>query len=124
MAIQDGVNRAAGGNLDFMRQSPHQAFTDLAGAPVRLLALGGHNGGFHLLWQLVGIAMRAPRSIREPLQSTVLIAIQDLVARLPGNPEFSTQGGHALPVLQANHEAYAFVHNRTFLPWHPHFLPP
>jgi hypothetical protein len=28
------------------------------------------------------------------------------------------------PFFQPNHEAYAFVHHRTFLLWHPHLLPP
>src|SRR5215469_13196282 len=49
----------------------------------------------------------------------MLKALQDLVSRLAGNPELPAQRGHALPVFEPNHKAHPFVHNRTFLPWHP-----
>src|SRR5437879_11797976 len=49
----------------------------------------------------------------------LLIAVQDLVTGLSGNTKFPAQGRHAFPVLQSDHEAHAFVHNRIFLPWHP-----
>jgi hypothetical protein len=49
MAIEDGVNGAASWDFDFARQSSQEALPDLAGAPVRLFALGGNDGGFDLL---------------------------------------------------------------------------
>src|SRR5215510_6310791 len=54
----------------------------------------------------------------------MLKALQDLVSRLAGNPELPAQQGHALPVFEPNHKAHPFVHNRTFLPWHPSSAPP
>src|SRR5690242_5851145 len=102
-----------------MRQPPEESLTDLARAPTRLLPLSGDNRCFHLHRQLIRIPVRAPRPIREPLQPAFFIAFEDLVAGLARNPELSAQGSHALPVFQPNHKAYAFVHHRTFLPWHP-----
>src|SRR5271155_4124077 len=119
MAIQDGMNGAASWDFHFRGQSSKEALPDLAGAPVRFLALGRYDGRFDLLGQLVGIAVGAPGPIREPLQSAFLIALKDLVAGFPGDLKLAAQRRHALPVLEPNHETYAFVHNRTFLPWHP-----
>jgi hypothetical protein len=39
VAVEDGVDGASGRNTDVAGQSPDQQFADLAGAPVRLLAL-------------------------------------------------------------------------------------
>src|SRR5580704_12223218 len=119
MAIQDGVNGAASRNFHFARQSSEEALPDLAGAPVGFLALGGDDGRFELLGQLVCISVGAPGTIREPLQSAFLITFEDLIADFAGDLKLAAQRGHALPVFQPNHESYAFVHNRTFLPWHP-----
>src|ERR1700683_548743 len=119
MAIQDGVNGAAGWHFHFVRQSSEEALPDLAGAPIGFLALGRYDGRFDLLGQLVGISNGAPGTIREPLQPAFLITVDDLVAGLARDPELPAQAGHALAVLQPNHESYTFVHNRTFLPWHP-----
>ena len=101
------------------RQSSKEALPDLAGAPVRFLALGRYDGGFDLLGQLVCISLGAPGPIREPLQSAFLIALEDLVAGLAGNLKLAAQRGHTFAIFEPNHESYAFVHNRTFLPWHP-----
>src|SRR5580658_5895325 len=119
MAIQDGMNGAAGWHFHFARQSPEEALPDLAGAPVWFLALGGDDGRFELLGQLVCISVGAPGTIREPLQSAFLITLKDLVAGFAGDLKLAAQRGHALPVFEPNYESYAFVHNRTFLPWHP-----
>src|SRR5580700_7254118 len=119
MAIQDGMNGAAGWDLHFTRQSAKEALPDLAGAPVRFLAFGRYDGRFELLGQLVCISVGAPGPIREPLQSAFLITLEDLVAGFAGNLKLAAQRGHAFAVLEPNHESYAFVHNRTFLPWHP-----
>ena len=119
MPIQDGVNGAASRNLHFARQSSKEALPDLAGAPVGFLALGRYDGRFDLLGQLVCISMGAPGTIREPLQSAFLITLKDLIASLTRDLKLAAQRGHALAVFEPNHESYAFVHNRTFLPWHP-----
>jgi len=119
MTIEDGVNGAASRNLHFAGQSSKEALPDLAGAPVRFLAFGGDDGGFDLFGQLIGVAVGAPGTIREPLQSAFLITLEDLVAGFTGDLKLAAQRGHTLAVFEPNHETYAFVHNRTFLPWHP-----
>src|SRR5580698_638131 len=119
MAVEDDMNGAAGCHDHLARQSSKAALPDLAGAPVRFLGLGGDDGRFELLGQLVCISGGAPGPIREPLQSAFLITLEDLVAGFAGNLKLAAQRGHAFAVLEPNHESYAFVHNRTFLPWHP-----
>src|SRR5579884_2429535 len=118
------MDGAAGGYLHLMRGPPRQAFTNLACSPIRFLALSRQDGRFDLLRQLIGIAMRPPSTIGQTFQPALLVAVHNFVAGLARDPEFSAQGSHAFPVLQPNHEAYAFVHNRTFLSRHPHFPPP
>src|ERR1700733_9352221 len=107
MAIQDGVNGAASRDFYFRRQSSKKALPDLAGAPVRFLALGRYDGRFDLLGQLVGIAMGAPGTIREPLQPAFLIAVDDLVAGFAGDLKLAAQRGHTLAIFESNHESYA-----------------
>src|SRR5579863_1975713 len=119
MTIEDSVDGAASRDLHFTRQSSEEALPDLAGAPVWFLALGCYDGRFDLLRQLVGIAVGAPGTIREPLQSAFLIALEDLIAGFARDLKLPAQRGHALAVFEPNHESYACVHNRTFLPWHP-----
>jgi len=53
--IQHRVDGAAGRNLHRMRLAAQQPLADLARTPVRLLALGDQDGGFHLFRQLVGV---------------------------------------------------------------------
>src|ERR1700722_11255692 len=119
MPIQDGVNSAASWDFHFARQSSKEALPDLAGAPVRFLALGRYDGRCNLLGQLVVISVGAPGPIREPLQSAFLIPVEDLVAGFARDLKLAAQRGHTLAVFEPNHESYAFVHNRTFLPCHP-----
>src|SRR5579863_8651175 len=119
MTIEDSVDGAASRDLHFTRQSSEEALPDLAGAPVWFLALGCYDGRFDLLGQLVGIAVGAPGTIREPLQSAFLIALKDLIAGFTGDLKLPAQRGHALAVFESNDKSYAFIHNRTFLPWHP-----
>ena len=66
MAIEDGMNGAASGDFHFARQSSKEALPDLAGAPVRFLALGRYDGRFDLLGQLVCISVGAPGAIVSP----------------------------------------------------------
>src|SRR5512143_471443 len=123
MTIQDRVNGAAGWHFHCVRQSSKEALPDLAGAPVGFLALGGDDGGFDLLGQSVGVTVGTPSTIGEPLQPTFLIAVDNLITGLARDSELPEQSGHALAILPPNHEAYTFVHNRTFLPWHPSSRP-
>src|ERR1700719_965221 len=119
MPIEDGVDGATSRDLHVTRQSSKEALPDLAGAPVRFLALGRYDGRFDLLGQLVGVSEGAPGPIRESLQSAFLISLEDLVAGFAGDLKLAAQSSHALAVFVPNHESYTCVHNRTFLPWHP-----
>ena len=58
---------------------------------LRFLALGRYDGRFDLLGQLVGIAVGAPGTIREPLQPAFLIALEDLVAGFAGDLKLAAQ---------------------------------
>jgi hypothetical protein len=118
MPIQDGVNGAASRDFHFTGQSTKERSRILR-APSGFLAFGGHDGGFDLFGQLIGIAVGAPGPIREPLQSAFLIAFEDLIAGFAGDLKLAAQCGHALAVLEPNDKTYAFIHNRTFLPCHP-----
>src|SRR5579872_4237419 len=118
MAIEHGVDGGAGRDLDRVRQSSHQALADLACSPVGFLAPGCDDCRLDLLRQLVGVSEGAPGPITETFQPTLLIALKDLVAGFPGNAEFPAQRSHALAVLEPDHKPHAFVHNRTFPPWH------
>src|ERR1700729_2743528 len=109
MTIEDSVNGAAGWGLHFTRKSSKEALPDLAGAPARFLALGGYDGRFDLLGQLVCISMGAPGTIREPLQSTFLIALEDLVPGFAGDLKLAAQGRHAFAILEPDHETYTFI---------------
>jgi hypothetical protein len=65
VAIEHGVDGAAGGNPDLAGQPPHQKFANLARAPVRLLALEADDQGLDLRGQLVGwLAYRTGRRER------------------------------------------------------------
>jgi hypothetical protein len=90
---------------------------------VGLVALGRNDGGLELLGELVGVAHRPARPIREGLQAVVLVALEDLVAGLAGDAELPAEIGHALAFEAASDETEALLHSRTLLPGHRH-LPP
>jgi hypothetical protein len=95
-----------------------QPFPDLRRAPAGAFLLEPHDQRLDLDRQLVGVAVGAPATIGQPVQATVLVAIEDLVARLPGDIEFATQRGHLLPGEEPGHEPKALVHLATLLPRH------
>ena len=74
-----------------MRTSPARRRSSssriLARAPVRLLAFQAHDHLLERLGQLVGIAHRPPRAVRERFDAVLLVAVVNLVAGLAGNPE-------------------------------------
>jgi len=114
VAIQYGVDRAAGRDLHRVRQSPQQALANLAGSPVRFLAPGCNDCRFHLLGQLIGIAERPARSIAQTFPTTLLVTLEDLVAGLPRNAELATQASHAFPVLEPDHKAHSSITELSF----------
>ena len=123
VAIEHRMDGALGGNPDIAVEPPDQQFADLAGAPVRLLALQPDNQALDLLRELVGVAHRPPGAVAQGLKPVLLVAIENLVAGLAGYAELPADLGHGFPVQQAGDKAKALFHHRTRFPRHPH-LPP
>ena len=109
-----------GRNPDIAVELPDQQFPDLARAPVRFLALEPDDQALDLSRQLVGAAHRASGAIAQGLKPARLVAIENLLAGLAGDPEFPAYIRHGLPIQQASDKAKAFFHNRTRFPRHPH----
>ena len=61
--VENGVDRALGGNAKVAVQPPHQEVADFARAPMRLVALEGDDQPLDLRRQLVGVAHRPSRTI-------------------------------------------------------------
>ncbi len=60
VAVQDGVDRALGGNTDIAVEPTDQEFADFARPTMRLLMLETDDQPLDLRWQLVGITHRLP----------------------------------------------------------------
>src|ERR1700730_13454414 len=121
MAIQHRMNRAFGGDLD-TGEPPDQALSNLTSSPGDVLALHVQDKVLHLEGKLMGIPIGTAAPIGEPLDSTLLVAIEDLVACLTGDPELPAQFRHRLAGYPASHKLKSFIHHRTLLPRH-HSLP-
>jgi hypothetical protein len=57
-------------------------------------------------------------TIGEGLHPAVLVALEDLVAGLPQDPELGAEGRHFLTLIQAGHKPHPLVHDVTLLPGH------
>jgi hypothetical protein len=77
---------------------------------------------FYLKRKLMSIAVGASTSIRQPLKTAFLIAIENLVTGLPSNSKFSAKFRHRLAGWPASHKLQSLMHYRTLLPRH-HSLP-
>jgi hypothetical protein len=111
--VKHGVDRAGGGNAHLARQPPDQELADLTSAPMRLLALPADDQALDLRRQPVGVAYRPPRAIAQRLQPMLLVAVEELVAGLPRNPECPAGLRHRLAVQQPRYKPQALVHYRT-----------
>jgi hypothetical protein len=121
--VEHGMDRALGRNADIAIQPPDQELADLAGAPMRLVALEADDQAFDLGRQLVGIAYRSARAIAERLEAVLFVAVEDLVAGLARDAELPADLGHRVTVQQSGDKSQTLVHYRTLLPGHRH-LPP
>src|SRR5215470_14849909 len=101
MAIEHGVNRAAGGNPDLTGKATQQAFADFARAPVRLPLFEVDDGRLHLLGQLVGVTPGPARTVGQRFQTRLFVAVKDLVAGLTGDPKLPAKVDHRLAVEPA-----------------------
>jgi len=93
VAIKHGMNGAFGrdGNTG---EAPQQAFLDLSSAPAGVLALHVQNEVLDLKGKLVGVAIGTTTPIVQPLDPTLLVAIENLVARLAGNAKLPAKFRH------------------------------
>src|SRR5688572_26449519 len=81
MPIEHGVHGADRGRLNAEVQAP-ELLADLRRAPARVLLLQLHDPRLDLEGQAVGLPVRPPRPIGEPVQTAVLVAGEDLVTGL------------------------------------------
>ena len=121
--MQERVDRALGRDAEVLIQPPNQQFSDLASAPIRLLALAGDDELLDLRRQLVGVSHRPARAIGQRLEPMLLVPIEDLVAGLARDAELATDIRHRLALQKPGDKPQTRIHNRTLLPGHRH-LPP
>src|SRR6266567_235800 len=101
-------------------QPANQELADLASAPMRLLPLQGDDETLDLGRQRVGIAHRTARAVRQRFNPAILVALEDLVARLSRYAELAANLRHRLAIEQPDDKPHALVHHRTLLPRHRH----
>src|SRR4029434_10459720 len=118
VAIQHGMHGAFGrdGNA---RESADQAIANFASTPAGVLALHVQNVVLYLKRKLVGVAIRTPAPIGESVNATFLIAIEDLVTGLTGDPKLSAKFRHRLAGQPAGDKLHPLLPYRTPPPTHP-----
>src|SRR5947207_7669183 len=109
MTIEHSMDGAFGGKGN-VGESTEQALANFASTPTGVLMLDVQNVVLHLKGKLVGVAIGTSAPVGETVNAAFLVAIEDLVASLAGDPE--------LPA-QFRHELKSFIHDRTLLPRHP-----
>ena len=115
--VEHGVDRADGGQVRRARLPP-QLLADLGGSPPGVLPLQPHDDRFQLRRQSIRLTVGPSTSIAERGHAAILVALKNLVAGLPGNPERRAQGRHLFALQQPRHELQPFVHDLTLLPRH------
>src|SRR5207302_8788562 len=95
---------------------------DFARTPAGVLTLDVQDVVLDLERKLVGIAIRASASVREPLHAAFLITIEDLIAGLARDSKLPAKFRHRLAGWPASYKLQSFIHYRTLLPRH-HSLP-
>jgi hypothetical protein len=120
MAVEDGVDGASGRHPNVAGEPPEQELSDLARAPVRLVALEGDDQALDLVRRLVGIAYRPAGAVAQSGEPVILVAVKDLVPGLARDPELPAHIRHGLAVQKTRDEAKALVHHRTLFPRHRH----
>src|ERR1700731_1046756 len=95
VAVQHRMDGALGRDLD-PGEPADQALSDFPCTPAGALALYVQDKVLHLKRKLMGIPTGTPAPIGESLNSTLLVAIEDLVAGLAGDPELPAEFRHRL----------------------------
>src|SRR5215472_3076772 len=119
ITIEHRMDGAFGRDLD-TRKSPRQALADLPSTPARVLALDVEDVVLDLKGELMGISIRTSAPVGQPLNSALLVALEDLVAGLTRDAELSAQLGHRRASQAPTYKLKPLVHHRTLLPRHPH----
>src|SRR5262245_31827849 len=117
VAIKDGVDRADRRQVR-ARELLAQLLADLRRPPPGILPLQAHDRGLKGRRQPIRLPVRAMAPIGEGLDATVLVAVENLVASLPRNPELGAQRRHLLALEQAGDKPESLVHDVTLLPRH------
>src|SRR5262245_45372625 len=117
VAIEHGVDRADRRQVRAGELLP-QLFADLGCAPARILPLQAHDRRLDGRRQPIRLPVCAMAPIAEGLHAAVLVAVEDLVAGLAGNPELDAQRRHLLALEQAGDKPESLVHDVTLLPRH------
>ncbi|HUN60949.1 MAG TPA: hypothetical protein VMU53_03115 [Candidatus Sulfotelmatobacter sp.] len=95
VTIQHRVNHALGGNGD-LGESAKETLANFARTPAGVLSFEVQNVILYLERKLVGITIRTPASVGEPVNAALLVAIENLVTSLTGNPKLSATFRHRL----------------------------
>src|SRR3954454_11372160 len=111
------MNGADGGQVR-RRRLPPQLLANLRCAPGRVLPLQPDNRRFQLRRQSVRLTIGASTAIAERRDAAILVALENLVARLPRDPELGAQRRHLLALEQAGDKPESLVHDVTLLPRH------
>jgi hypothetical protein len=95
VAIEYRVNGAFRRNGD-AGESANQTLADLTSAPGSVFALHVQDEVLHLKGKLVGVAIGAAATVRQPFNTAFLVAIENFVAGFAGDPKLPAQFGHRL----------------------------
>jgi len=64
------------------------------------------------------VPVRAAAAVGKAIEAAILVAFEDLIARLAGDIELAADDGHFFAVEQAGDEAETLIHLGTLLPGH------
>ncbi len=78
-------------------ESAQQSFLDFSRTPAGVLTLHVQDVVLHLEGQLIRVAKGTSAPVRQPLHPTFMVAIENLVARLAGNPKLPAKFRHPSP---------------------------
>src|SRR6201998_4908314 len=101
-----GWNRNSGKPAD-------EPFADFSRTPAGVLSLHVQHIVFYLKGKFIRVSIRTSASIGEPLNAAFLVAIENLVAGLAGDPKLSAKFRHRLPGQPAGPTHPTLPHTTT-----------
>src|SRR6516164_5808174 len=100
------------------RVLPPKSLPNFGRTPRRIVLFEPDNESLGRQRQLIRMALRPATPIGQTINATAFIAVVNLVARFPRDPELLAQPGHLLAVEQTGNKPETFVHDMTLLPRH------